>query len=183
MANNQNPPHSITHDINRQVHSFDFVTKTNFTAYKLEGIKALRNVKIKWDFLHVAVKFQDAEGHVFLFNTAELCPTIEEFSTILGYELGKKSVVLSYDPKHREILSNALGLSTSVTSSMIEVHMVNLHVVVMRLIDKHIHGLSNNMQIFFWLSSLLHGRILVLLWKTWLYRCSSHRYCESSWRW
>ena len=47
MANNQNPPHLITHDINRWVRSFDFVTKTNFTTYTLEGIKALRNVKIK----------------------------------------------------------------------------------------------------------------------------------------
>ena len=57
MAGNQNFPHSITHDIDRWVRSFDFVTKTNFTVYKLEGIKALRNVKIKWDFLCVAVKF------------------------------------------------------------------------------------------------------------------------------
>jgi len=47
MASKQNFPHSITHDISRWVRSFDFVTKTNFTAYKLEGIKALRNVKIK----------------------------------------------------------------------------------------------------------------------------------------
>ena len=65
MSNNQNPPHSITHDINRWVCSFDFVTKTNFTAYKLEGIKALRNVKTKWDFLRVVVKFWDIKDHVF----------------------------------------------------------------------------------------------------------------------
>ena len=109
MAGNQNFPHSITHDINRWVRSFDFVTKTNFTVYKLEGIKALRNVKIKWDFLRVTMKFQATEDHVFQFKTVELCPTTEEFSTILGYELGKKSVAVSYDPKHREILSNALG--------------------------------------------------------------------------
>ena len=57
MANNQNISHSTIHDINRWVRSFDFSTKTNFTAYKLEGIKALRNVKIKWDFLHAIVKF------------------------------------------------------------------------------------------------------------------------------
>jgi len=47
MANNQNFPYSTIHDINRWVRSFDFSTKTYFTAYKLEGIKALRNVKIK----------------------------------------------------------------------------------------------------------------------------------------
>ena len=146
MANNQNLPLSITHDINRWGRSFNNATKTNFTAYKLEGIEALRNVKIKWDFLRVAVKFQDIEDHVFRFNTAELCPTIEEFSAILGYEPGKKSVAISCDPKHREILSNALGLSTSITNNMIEGHMVNLHAVVTRLIDKCTHGLFDNMQ-------------------------------------
>ena len=44
---------------------------------------------------------------------------------------------------------------------MIEVHMVNLHVVVMRLIDKHIHGLSNNMQIFFGLALCFMGEFLL----------------------
>ena len=53
MASNQNFSHSTIHDINKWVRSM----KTNFTAYKLEGIKALRNVKIKWDFFCVVVKF------------------------------------------------------------------------------------------------------------------------------
>ena len=57
MANNQNPSHSITHDINRWVRSFDFTTKTNFTTFKLEGIKSLKNVKINWEFLCAAKKF------------------------------------------------------------------------------------------------------------------------------
>ena len=65
MANNQNFPQSTIHDINKWVCSFDFSTKTNFTAYRLEGIKALRNVKIKWDFLHAAVTFWDTKDHVF----------------------------------------------------------------------------------------------------------------------
>ena len=145
MANNQHPPHLITHDINRWVCIFGFVTKTNFTAYKLEGIKALWNVKIKWDFLRATVKFWDTKDHVFRFNTVKLCPTIKEFSAILGYEPSKKSVAISYDPKHREILFDALGLSTLVTSCMIEGHMVNLHAVVTRLIDKRTHGLFDNM--------------------------------------
>ena len=65
MASNHNFSHSTIHDINRWVRSFDFSTKTNFTGYKLEGIKALRNVKIKWDFLCAVVKFWDPEDHVF----------------------------------------------------------------------------------------------------------------------
>ena len=161
MANNQNPPHSITHDINRWVCSFDFITKNNFTTFKLEGIKSLRNVKIKWDFLHATVMFWDTKDHVFWFNTTELCPTIEKFSTILGYEFGKKFVAVSYDPKHGEILFNALGLSTSVTISMIEGHKVNLHAVVIRLIDKHTHGLFDNMQKNFGLALYFMGEFLL----------------------
>ena len=91
------------HDINKWVCSFDFSTKTNFTAYKLEGIKALRNVKIKWDFLQIVVKFWDLEDHVFWFKSIELCPTIEEFFAILGYDPSKKSVAVSCDPRHRDL--------------------------------------------------------------------------------
>ena len=136
MARNHNFSHSTIQDINRWVRSFDFNTKTNFTAYKLEGIKALRNVKIKWDFLRAAVKFQDPEDHVFGFNIVELCPTIEEFSAILGYDLSKKSVAVSCDPRHKESLSNALGLLTSITDSMIKGHIVNLRTIISQLIGK-----------------------------------------------
>ena len=90
MAKSQNFPHSTVHDINRWVRRFDFSTKTNFIAYKLKGIKSLRNVKIKWDFLCAAVKFWDTEDHLFWFKTAKLCPIIDEFSAILGYDSSKK---------------------------------------------------------------------------------------------
>ena len=90
MASNHNFSHSKIHDINKWICSFDFSTKTNFIAFKLEGIKALRNVKIKWDFLRATVKFWDPEDHVFRFNTTELYLTIEEFSAILGYDPSKK---------------------------------------------------------------------------------------------
>ena len=161
MANNQNFPHSTIHDINRWVHSFDFSTKSNFIGYKLEGIKALRNVKIKWDFLRATMKFWDTEDHVSLFKIAELCPTIEEFSTILGYDPDKKFVVVSCDPRHREVLSSALGLPTSITSSMIEGHMVNLHAVVSRLINKRTHGVTENMQKNFGLALCFVGEFLL----------------------
>ena len=130
MASNHNFSHSIIHDINRWVRSFDFNTKTNFTAFKLEGIKALRNVKIRWDFLRAAMKFWDLEDHVFRFNTVELCLTIEEFSALLGYDPSKKSIAVSCDPRHKESLSDALGIPTSITDSMIEGHMVNLHAII-----------------------------------------------------
>ena len=106
----------------------------------------MRNVKIKWDFLCVVVKFWDPEDHVFRFKTAKLCPTIEEFSIILGYVPGKKSVTVSCDPRHREILSDALGLPTSITSSLVKGHMVNLRAILSRLINKRTHGVTDNIR-------------------------------------
>ena len=112
----------------------------------------MRNVKIKWDVLRVFVKFWDPKDHVFRFKTSELCPTIEEFSTILGYDPSKKSVAVSCNPRHRESLFDALGLPTSISSSMVEGHMVILHVIVLRLINKHTYGVANNMQKIFGLA-------------------------------
>ena len=82
---------------------------------------------------------------MFWFKTAKLCPTIEEFSAILGYDPSKKFVAVSCDPRHRESLSDALGLPTSITSSMVEGHMVNLCVILSRLINKCPYAVTDNM--------------------------------------
>ena len=161
MANKQNFSHSIIHDINEWVRRFDFSTKTNFKAYKLHGIKALRNVKIKWDFLRAAMKFWETKNHVFRFKTTEIFPTIEEFSAILGYDPSKKFVAVSCDPKHRESLFDALGLPTSITSCMVEGHMMNLHVILSRLINKQTYGVIDNMQKFFGLALCFMGEFLL----------------------
>ena len=79
----------------------------------------------------------------------------------MGYEFRKKSVAVSYDPKHRETLSDALDLVTSITSSMIEGRIVNLHAVVTRLIDKRTYGLFDNMQKNFGLPLCFMGEFLL----------------------
>ena len=154
MASNHNFSHSTIHDINRWVRSFDFSTKTNFTAFKLERIKALRNVKID------VVKFWDPEDHVFQFNTSELYLTIEEFFAILGYDPGKKFVAVSCDPRHKESMFNALDLLTSIIDSMIEGHMVNLRAIISQMIDKRTYGVTDNMQKNFGLALCFVGELL-----------------------
>ena len=66
------------------------------------------------------MKFWNPKNNVFWFKTAELCPTIKEFSVILGYDPGKKSVAVSCDLEHKEILSDALGLPTSIIRSLLK---------------------------------------------------------------
>ena len=98
---------------------------------------------------------------MFRFNTVELCPTIEEFSATLGYDPNKKSVAVSCDPRHKESLSNALGLPASITNSMIEVHMVNLHAIISWLIDKCTYGVTDNKYKNFGLALCMVGKILL----------------------
>ena len=78
-----------------------------------------------------------------------------------GYDPSKKSVVVSCDPKHRESLTDALGLPTSITSSMVEGHMVNLHAILSRLISKRTYGVTDNMQNFFGLALCFVGEFLL----------------------
>ena len=98
---------------------------------------------------------------MFWFNTAELCPTIEEFSTILGYDPSRKFVAVSCDPRHKESLSDALGLPTSITDSMIEGHMVNLRAIISQLIDKCTYGVTDNMQKNFGFAFCMVGKLLL----------------------
>ena len=49
-------------------------------------------------------------------------------------------------PSTEEILFDALGPSVSITGSMIEGHMVNLHTIITRLIHRHTHDMFDNMQ-------------------------------------
>ena len=75
--------------------------------------------------------------------------------------LTKKSIAVSCNPTHREILSDALGLPTSITGSMIEGHMVNLHVVLSRMINKRTYGVTNNMHKIFDLALCFVGELLL----------------------
>ena len=75
----------------------------------------------------------------------------------MGYDPGKKTLAISCDPKHREILFGALGFSTSITSSMIEGH----REIVSRFINKHTHAVTDNMQKNFGLAHCFVGEFFL----------------------
>ena len=60
-----------------------------------------------------------------------------------------------------ESFSDAFSLPTSITDSMIEGHMVNLHAIVSRLIDKRTYGVTDNMQKNFGLALCMVGKLLL----------------------
>ena len=58
-------------------------------------------------------------------------------------------------------MSDALGLPSSITGSMVEGHMENLHTIVSRLINKCTYGVTDNMQNFFGLVLCFVGEFLL----------------------
>ena len=55
--------------------------------YNLHHLKFFLNLKLDYNFLYSALNFWDLTLHVFRFREMELCPTIEEFSAILGIKI------------------------------------------------------------------------------------------------
>ena len=98
---------------------------------------------------------------MFQFKTTKLCPTMEKFSAILGYDRSRKSIAVSCEPRHKESLSNVIDLPTSITDSMIEGQMVNLRAIISRLIDKLTYGMTDNMQKNFGLALCIVGKLLL----------------------
>ena len=69
--------------------------------------------------------------------------------------------MVSCDPRYKESLFDAIGLPTSITNSMIEGNMVNLHAIIFWLIDKCTYGVTNNMQKNFSLDLCMVGELLL----------------------
>jgi len=69
--------------------------------------------------------------------------------------------VVYCDPRHKESLSDALSLPTSITDSMIEGHMMNLRAIISRLIDKRTYRVTNNMHKNFCLALCMVGKLLL----------------------
>ena len=88
-------------------------------------------------------------------------PQLKNFQLFWVMIPAKKSVTVSCDPRHRKILFGALGLSTSITNSMTEGHMVNLHAIVSRLLNKRTYGVTDNKKFFFGLALCFMGEFLL----------------------
>jgi hypothetical protein len=54
---------------------------------------SLKGVRMDSDLLHASLKFLAPEDHVFRFKMDEICPTIEDFSAILGVDSNLPTVI------------------------------------------------------------------------------------------
>jgi Plant mobile domain. len=63
---------------------------------------------INWPMLEAALRFWQCRCHLFRFGLAELGPTFEEFSAILGYPLICPPVIVNYSRRSRDVLAEFL---------------------------------------------------------------------------
>ena len=59
--------------------SMEDADRVNFAFLGLQDMKALIDIPLRRDLLAAAASFWDPIRHVFVFNSQELCPTVEEF--------------------------------------------------------------------------------------------------------
>ena len=65
--------------------------------YNLHHLKFFLNLKLDYDFLNGALTFWNPTLHVFRFKEMELCPTMEEFSVILGIKIPSQQEIAISD--------------------------------------------------------------------------------------
>ena len=58
--------------------------KINFAFLGMKHMDALVDIPIKIDFLKVAASYRNPLCHTFVFNSQELCPTVEDFRAVSG---------------------------------------------------------------------------------------------------
>ena len=65
--------------------------------FHVKSLRSLQHLKIDTALLHVTTTLWDPKDHVFIFNSQELCPLIEEFAAILGCSLDSTAIITLSD--------------------------------------------------------------------------------------
>lgn len=81
-----------------------------FERYRLGFVLFLRHIHLHWELLSAAGRCWDSKRHVFRFGTNELCPTIEEFSRILGVPTSGSMFCTMLRPCYNRAIGRFLGL-------------------------------------------------------------------------
>ena len=108
-------------------HNFNF--KDALIPLGLSCISFFHQIKVDKPFLRVATEIWILTQHVFQFNGMELCPTLEEFGSIMG-EHNFGSIILPtlkedlYDPAHQ-----LLGVPLAMTKRWCKSNKLNVFMV------------------------------------------------------
>lgn len=106
--------------------SLEGIDWLNFRGHRLHALKHLRNIRIRPDLLHAAVRFWDSEVHVFRFRLQELCPTVEEFHAYLGSHESDEPIVPMIRASMKKLLKIKLGVSIGVADFFTQGGTINI---------------------------------------------------------
>lgn len=96
----------------------------NFQGHRLTSLRRIRDVSIRPELLHAAVRFWKV--HVFRFGLHELCPTVEEFHAYLGGFNLEMPVIPLHGVNFANVLSAKLGISNKAAKSMFQGGIINI---------------------------------------------------------
>ena len=98
----------------------------NFQGHRLTSLRRIRDVTIRPELLHAAVRFWDPKVHVFRFGFHKLCPTVEEFHAYLGGFNLEMPVIPLHGVNFANVLSAKLGISNKAAKSMLQGGIINI---------------------------------------------------------
>ena len=92
--------------------------KLNFRAFGINALFTLRRTPLHFPFLHAAARFWNPVTHVFSFSGQEVCPTFEDFRTLMESERDEE-ILPQLRFGHAQALGEMCGLSMPDARSLI----------------------------------------------------------------
>jgi Plant mobile domain. len=89
-----------------------------------------RHQVVDWNMILGAVSFWSPSDHVFRFGLDEICPTVEEFSSLMGLDPFMPTALPFSEVAVRSILISFLGLSPTQARIMKATGLIDLRILV-----------------------------------------------------
>ena len=86
-------------------------------------------IKVDEPLLHAAANFWIPTQHVFHFNDMEICPTLEEFSAIMGKPETSTFILHTTSKDFANLAHDLLGISLVVVQQWCTLNHLNIHMV------------------------------------------------------
>jgi len=95
----------------------------------LSCIFPYHQIKVDEPLLHAATNFWISSRHVFHFNNMEICPTLEEFSAIMGEPNVSTLILPTIGNDFADLAHDLLGISLATSQQWCMLDHLNIHMV------------------------------------------------------
>ena len=115
------------------------IFKDAFILLVLSCILTYIQIKVDEPILSAAAKFWIPTQHVFQFNGVELCPTLEEFSAIMGKPNVSTFILPTIDKDFFDMAHQLLGIPLAMAQRWCNFSKLNIRMVFMYFYQKNAH--------------------------------------------